>query len=648
MILSLFYVILAAFGLGLLIFIHEFGHYWMARREGMTVEAFSIGFGKPIYSWEKDGVKWQLCWLPFGGFVRIAGMEKKGALEPYQIADGFYGKKPWSRIKVALMGPIVNIVFAFFAFCVLWTMGGRQKPFSEYTHLIGYVDPYSAIYGAGIRPGDAISKLNNKPFRNFQDFLYAGIFHDTPPLIAGHENDYLKGEKTPFQYQFNFVKGAPVSERITTVLNAIQPASFLIYNQKASIAIDNNSPMKDCGIEDGDRILWVDGELMFSRHQVVQTINQPKALLTVQREGQFFLARVPRLKISDLRLNVQQKSELEDWQHEASIRGKLSDLYFIPYNLTSNCQVDTALSYLNEDTLEQQPVGGVRSSLETLLQPKDTIVAVDGLPVSSAYEMMNLLQARHIQIIVKKKDAVAKPISWKDADQAFVAGIRWDDLGRMIQSIGTSEPLKTLDNLQLLNPAAPKPLSQMSISEDKRVEIEAVAIAQQKAIAEIKDPKERAQAKQMFDAEQNVVKLGIAMTDRGVTYNPSPIDLFVNVFQETYKTMFALFSGNVSPKYMTGPVGIVHVMQQSWGHGFKEALFWLGMISLNLGVLNLLPIPVLDGGHICFSIWEKITGKPIKAKTMERFIIPFIVLLVALFVYLTYNDLMRLFAGFFK
>ena len=647
MILSLLYMVLAAFGLGFLIFIHEFGHYWMARREGMTVEAFSIGFGKPIYTWVKDGVKWQLCWLPFGGFVRIAGMEKKGTLEPYQIPDGFFGKKPVSRIKVALMGPVVNIVFAFIVFSILWTIGGRQKPFSEYTHLIGNVDPSSAIYNTGIRPGDEIVQLNNKPFRNFQDFLYSAIFYNTPPLIAGIEHNYLQAEKRPFQYQFNFAKGAPVTERITSVLGSIQPASFLIYNRQASLVVDANSPMTDTGIEDGDRILWVDGELMFSRNQLVQTINQPKALLTIKRGELFFLARVPRLPISDFRLNAQQKSELEDWQHEANIKGKLADLYFVPYNLTASCQVENAITYFNAASEEQRPQGSLRSELEIPLQPGDIVMAVDGIPVSSSYEMMSFLQTRHIQIIVKKPQAI-QPISWKEADLAFVEGIRWDDLNRMVQSIGTNAPIKTLDTLQLLNPAAPKPLSQMSLPEEKRAQMEAEVAAQQKAIDEIQDPKERALAKQMFDAEQNLVKLGIVMSDRGVNYNPSPLVLFGNVFQETYKTLFALFSGNVSPKYMTGPVGIVHVMQQSWGQGFKEALFWLGMISLNLGLLNLLPIPVLDGGHICFSLWESITKKPIKAKTMERLIIPFIVLLVALFIYLTYNDLMRLFTSFWS
>ena len=92
---------------------------------------------------------------------------------------------------------------------------------------------------------------------------------------------------------------------------------------------------------------------------------------------------------------------------------------------------------------------------------------------------------------------------------------------------------------------------------------------------------------------------------------------------------------------------MVQVMHYSWSVGVKEAIFWMAVISLNLGVLNFLPIPVLDGGHICFSLWEAITGKPIKAKTMERLIIPFVLLLIALFVYLTFNDISRLVGRFF-
>ncbi len=644
---SFLYIVLAAFGLGFLIFIHEYGHYWMARRQGMTVEAFSIGFGKAIRTWERNGVKWQLCWLPFGGYVRIAGMERKGVLEPYQIADGFFGKKPLARIKVALMGPFVNVAFAFVAFCFLWVMGGRDKPFSNYTHLIGSVDPSSGIYAMGVRPGDKIQQMNQKPFRNFQDLLYSAVLEDAPPKISGMEINYLNQTSAPFEYRFEFPPKAPLQERLQTLLFTLRPATYLIYNQRLSLSLDRNSPMKDSGIEDGDRILWVDGQLMFSKEQLVETINQPKALLTVQRADQIFLSRAPRLKISDLRLSPEQRSEIEDWQHEAKIQGKLGQLFFIPYNLGHDARVLNTLSYLNEQTLEQRPEASNRFSLEVPLLPGDRIIAVDGTPVHSAYEMMHLLQNRQIQIIVKKSNP-PQAISWKNADQAFLADIDWGNLNRMIQSIGTKDLLGKMGNLQLLHPVVPQPWSQLAIPESKRQELEELYKEQLKQIEQIKDSKQRAAAMQMFQSEQNKLKLGIVMADGQVRYNPSPFLLFADVFEETAKTIVALFTGTITPKYMTGPVGIVQVMQQSWDLGFKEALFWLGMISMNLGILNLLPIPVLDGGHICFSLWEWITGKPIKAKTMERLIIPFVILLIALFVYLTYNDLMRLFGGLFR
>ena len=149
---SMLYIIVAILGLSFLIFIHELGHYFMARRLGMRVETFSIGFGKPIYSWVRDGVKWQIGWILFGGFVKIAGMDTSEGRDLYEIKDGFFGKKPWDRIKVSFMGPFVNIVFALIAFTVLWSIGGREKNFSDYTRKIGWIDPKSELYIKGIRP----------------------------------------------------------------------------------------------------------------------------------------------------------------------------------------------------------------------------------------------------------------------------------------------------------------------------------------------------------------------------------------------------------------------------------------------------------------------------------------------------------------
>ncbi len=111
-----------------------------------------------------------------------------------------------------------------------------------------------------------------------------------------------------------------------------------------------------------------------------------------------------------------------------------------------------------------------------------------------------------------------------------------------------------------------------------------------------------------------------------------------------WRTLGALFTGYLSPKNLSGPVGILQVMQTGWGLGVKEALYWMALISVNLGFLNLMPIPVLDGGHICFALYEMITGKRIKANVMEKLIIPFVVLMIGFFIYATYHDLGRIFS----
>lgn len=643
---TLFYFILAALGLGFLIFIHEYGHYVMARREGMIVEVFSIGFGKPLYSWKRGEVLWQFGWIPFGGYVRIAGMEKKGGLEPHEITNGFYGKTPFARIRVALSGPFVNIAFAFVAFSLLWVVGGREKPFSEYTHLIGSVDKESGMYVAGIRPGDRIDQINQVPFHQFQDFVYSAILDRAPIHIEGMEVDYLKGSEKEFSYVIEYPPKASITERLQTIFGMIRPASYLLYNAKASFSSRQDFPMKESGLEDGDRILWVDGELIFSREELVQTINEPRVLLTVKRGKEIFLSRVPKIKVGDLQIGSNLRSELEDWQHEAKISGRLQDVVFIPYNLTNRGIVEGEYSYLNDKSREEKPEFSAKSSVQVPLEKGDQILAVGGIAANSGYEVMSLLQKPRLQMIVQKR-AATKPVLWQMADEEFFRGIDWTDLKSLISLVGTTQEGARQGDLQLLKPVEPRTMSQMPLSQVKKESLASQMEAQKKQIDAIKDPKQKEMALALFEQEHNQLKLGIVMQDAKVIYNPSPVVLFGQVCKETWKTLVALFTGNLAPKYLSGPVGIVQVMHQSWSLGGKEALFWLGMISLNLGILNLMPIPVLDGGHICFSLWEKITGKPLSSKTMERLIIPFVVLLIAMFLYLTYNDLLRVFKGFF-
>ncbi len=650
MIQSIFYIVLAAFGLGFLVFIHELGHYFVARRVGMTVEAFSIGFGKAILSWEHKGVKWQVGWLPFGGYVRIKGMEKKGSIEPSQIPDGFFGKKPIDRIKVAVMGPLFNIIFALLAFCLIWVAGGRQKPFAEFTHLIGWVDPCSPLFEKGVRPGDEIEQYNHRPFQGFKDLMYAAVIREKSSEIKGYKIDYTNMHQEPFDYVLPTYQNPLAQDPTLTTIGVLSPASFLIYDQYRDgkdSAFQSGSPMHGSGIQYKDRIVWVDGELIFSLNQLSALINEPKTLLTVQRGEKTFLTRVPRLRVSDVKFSSAEKAELDDWQHELGLKGKIDQLFFIPYNLNHDGVVEREIVFLDENSKECRYSTAYRSSIVIPLIPGDRILAVDGTPVSTSVELVKQLQTRAVRVVVQRLPQLPA-LSWKDADQYFLSNTNWSELSQITNALGTSKAPTQVGSFYLLNPITPRPLSEFPLTETQRTWLAQREDEQKKQIEAIENPQEKAEAQRMFESDQKRVKLGIALQDLPVTYNPSPFTIFGSVIQDTVRTVGALFSGSLNPKWMAGPVGIVEVIQHSWTIGVKEALFWMGLISLNLGLLNLMPIPVLDGGHICFSLYEMITKKPIKAKTMEKLIIPFIVLLVALFVYLTYHDLIRLFGRFFK
>lgn len=632
MLMSIFYLVLAILGLGFLIFIHELGHYFVARRVGMTVEVFSIGFGPPIRQWTIQGVKWQLCMLPFGGYVRIAGMDKKGNLEPHQIPDGFYGKKPIDRIKVAIAGPLVNIVFSFIVFCCIWGTGGQQKPFQEYTNVIGYVDPQSKLYTSGVRAGDQMTTLDGKSVEGYRDLLISLVLEEKAATLQGNEINYFSGQKQPF----SIVLPAP-SPKSTIPELGIIPAQYLIFDSLSSPA----SPLKDSGIEKGDRIIWVDGELIFSATQLSSVLNDSKSILTLERNGQLFHAKVPRLKISDLCLTAQQKNELDDWQHEAGYQSKVADLYFIPYLLNHEGVVESSLSFLDCNAERVEPALEPRLPWAILLQPGDRIVAVDGTSVTNSIDLLTHIQNRKASVIIQRASEASIP-SWKSADSLFESSIKPSPLQQIIASIGSAQPLNKADNLVLLPPVNLKPLSELALDSKTKALLEADVEMKKKQIEKIENADQRQQQLTLLMQSQKRLLLGAHLHDRTVAYNPSPIALFGDVVDQTWKTLSSLLTGNISPKALSGPVGIVQALQTSWSHGVKDALFWLGFVSLNLAFLNLLPIPVLDGGHIVFAAIEGITKKPVKSKTMEKLILPFVILLVGLFIYLTYHDIVKL------
>jgi regulator of sigma E protease len=634
MFLNIFYLILALLGLGFLIFIHELGHYFVARRSGIRVEVFSIGFGPAFRTWQVDGVKWQLCILPFGGYVRMAGMEKKEGVEPHQIADGFYGKTPFTRIKVALAGPLVNIAFAFIAFTLIWMVGGQDKPFQQLTHIIGYVDADSELKSSSVYPGDVLASINGKTYDGFPDLMTKLALSDQENQLQGFHLNYWTRNKTPFTA--SLPRAHSPTERMSQL--GLLPAQYLVFSDYSSPA----SPLATTDIQKGDRLVWVDGSLIFSQQQLSALLNESTVLLTLQRGETYFHIKAPRLKISDLRLSQTFKHELDDWRHAAAFTGKLPDLYFIPYQISFTGVIEDTLSFMNSNAEEVSPVDDSAQKI----QSGDRIVAIGGTPVENVLDLFKLAQERSALIIVQKK-AATTTLPWNQADAVFESSFDTASLSQIIQSIGTPQPLSQVGPLALLKPVQLKPLFELDLDAKTRAKMTAQYEAIKKAIEKIEDPQQRELQLHHLEESQKRLMLGALLTDRTVSFNPLPTTQFAHVLENTWKTLTSLFSGSMPAKYMSGPVGIVQALQNSWANGIKDALYWLGFVSLNLAILNLLPIPVFDGGHILFSLIEVFTGKPIRAKTLERWIVPFLILLVLFFIYLTYQDIVRLFHKLF-
>ena len=162
--------------LGVLITIHEFGHFLFAKLFRVKVEVFSIGFGPPILRWKGKETVYQIALIPLGGYVKMYGEDSmtepvQGEVDKSAFKDprSFYSKPRWQKILIAFAGPLFNIIFAIFAFTVAYMIGISKPTYLEKPVVIGYVEPKSIAEKLGLKAGDKIVAIDGEAVKNWKD-----------------------------------------------------------------------------------------------------------------------------------------------------------------------------------------------------------------------------------------------------------------------------------------------------------------------------------------------------------------------------------------------------------------------------------------------------------------------------------------------
>ncbi len=236
--------------LGVLITFHEFGHFWVARRLGVRVLKFSIGFGRPIWSrTAADGVQYIIATLPLGGYVKMLD-EREGDVPDNQLNEAFNRKPVWDRIAIVVAGPTFNLIFTILAFWVMFMVG-----IPESRPIVGEVSGIAAA--AGLQAGDEIIRVDQQQTRTWSHAVLGLVTHaiDHEPVSITVRDE--QGVESTHELDLSRLEQG-FSEENT--LEAIGLTPWRLNIPAVVGAVSPDSPASLAEIYPGDRILSINSE----------------------------------------------------------------------------------------------------------------------------------------------------------------------------------------------------------------------------------------------------------------------------------------------------------------------------------------------------------------------------------------------------
>ncbi|MCC6671644.1 MAG: RIP metalloprotease RseP [Planctomycetes bacterium] len=591
-------VLQTVLGIGLLIFVHELGHYLAARLAGIRVDVFSLGFGPRLFGFRAGPTDYRLCLLPLGGYVRVAGEDAvdRSLLE----RDELYAKGYLARTLFFSGGVLMNLLFAMVAFPIVFRTG------VEFTApVLGAVHTGGPAWEAELRPGDRIRAAHGKEMYSFENLQVEIALAGRKGLELTVERD---GRVFPVQVQPRY------SDTLGIFSLEVGPP---VRGGAAHVQVRAGGPAAQAGLRDGDRLTHLDGV--------------PASPDEVDAQ----LAAVLRAPARPLALGV-----LRDGQ-----------THTVEYTPAPDPAGRPSLGVLRAE----RRVAGMRGDLPALarldLRRGDHVVLVDGRPFAGRDLAPLLRPDVPFELVVEREG---------EGRRSLRGSLRSDELAALPRHLAFG--YDTIGVGVTPFPGSPAAVAGLRAGD----EIVAVAGERMGGWTDLQ------QAMRRSSGQEVVLRVRRGAEEQEFRVQPAPpLDLgFVTVapilrevyakdsvpealragmvasldlVKQLYVTLKRLVTGDVSARNLGGIIQISVVSYEYAKSGWARFFYFLGLLSINLAFINVLPIPILDGGHLLFLLVERIKGSPVSPRVLHYSQILGLVFVVALMVFVTFNDIRRLF-----
>lgn len=607
-----------ALGIGLLIFVHELGHYLAARWIGARVLAFSLGFGPRLLGFRRGPTDYRVCLLPLGGYVQVAGQDPLDTSAPAR--DSLQAKSVVQRALFFLGGVLMNVLFALVAFPLAFAAGVEFV-----APVVGGVEAGSSAWEAGLHKGDRIVSIDGKKAYSFENLNVEVALRGSRPIRLVVERD---GSQFPVELR---AKYAPAAGLYTLGIDSARE------DRAPRIVVSPDGPGARAGLRDDDVLLAVGGI--------------PTTGTTADRA---FAALVP--------------SQPGDVVIRIARDGSEQDVVIAPVPLANPGPPRIGVVPLSRTVLGMRPGNPMLVALG--LQEGDRILAVDDRPwrgdvrdfvaAEGTLRMRVLRAGREVRLeasgpagaraqlgedLALGPDAeglLLAPVVGGAADAGgLVAGdqvvaidgaqvTEWESMRSRIEAAGTA-PLR----LTIRRPPARVDAGDASLLDDKG------SFRGASTLDLVVTPAIRTAFDVGFDALSLVLREEVREDSLGGAIRAG-LTCSLDMLKQLYVTTKRMLSGEVAASNLGGIITISRVSYQFAQWGPSRFFYFLALLSLNLAFVNILPIPVLDGGHLMFLGIEAIKGSPVSPRIFSYSQMLGLVFVLALVVFVTYNDILRL------